>query len=75
MNLKKTPMLYSQYSKAGISNNRIFAVLLCLKHLLGIDRHWLDFVGNIDLLFDKYSDVKEHYMGFPENWKCYLIQM
>ena len=34
--LSKTPMLYKEYSEAGIGNNRILGVLLCLKHILKI---------------------------------------
>ena len=26
-----TPILYKEYTRAGIGNNRIFAVLLCMK--------------------------------------------
>lgn len=37
--LSKTPILYKEYSKAGIRNNRILGVLLCLRHLLMNDRH------------------------------------
>lgn len=67
--LSKTPMLYKEYSEAGIGNNRIFGVLLCLKHLLKTDSHWNIFVDNIELLFEKYESVDIKTMGFPENWK------
>lgn len=67
--LSKTPMLYKEYSQAGISNNRIFGVLLCLKQLLKNDRHWNLFVDNVELLFDKYEHVDMKTMGFPQNWK------
>ena len=32
--LSKTPMLYKEYSQAGIGNNRIFGILLCMKQIL-----------------------------------------
>lgn len=67
--LSKTPILYKEYSQAGIGNNRIFGVLLCLKNLLKNDVHWDLFVDKIELLFDKYESVNICTMGFPENWK------
>ena len=72
--LAKTPALYKQYSKQGISSMRVFATLLCLKHVLPDDRHWKDFVDLIENLLDKYSHVKIEAMGFPENWKEILIK-
>ena len=67
--LSKTPILYKEYSEAGIGNNRIFGVLLCLKHLLKSNDHWNLFVDKIELLFDKYESVDIKTMGFTENWK------
>lgn len=67
--LSKTPMLYKEYTQAGIGNNRIYGVLLCMKYLLKQDSHWNQFVDNIELLFDKYESVQISTMGFPENWK------
>ena len=37
--LSKTPILYKEYNEQGIKNNRIFGVLLCIKHLLKNDVH------------------------------------
>lgn len=67
--LSKTPILYKEYSKSGINNNRIFAVLLCLKYLLKTDVYWNLFVDKIEILFEKYENVDIRTMGFPENWK------
>ncbi len=67
--LSKTPILYKEYTRAGIGNNRIYGVLLCMKHLLKQDVHWNQFVDNIELLFDKYERVQASTMGFTENWK------
>ena len=67
--LSKTPILYKEYSQVGIGNNRIFGVLLCLKHLLKNDVHWRSFVDKIELLFEKYESVNISTMGFPETWK------
>lgn len=71
--LSKKPMLYKEYTQAGIGNNRIYGVLLCLKHLLKNDTHWNLFVDNVELLFDKYECVQISTMGFPENWKELLL--
>lgn len=67
--LSKTPILYKEYMREGIGNNRIFGVLLCMKHLLKDDTHWNQFVANIGLLFDKYESVQIRTMGFPDNWQ------
>lgn len=67
--MSKTPILYKEYTQAGIVNNRVFGVLLCLKHLLKNDGHWNLFVDKIEMLFDKYESVNIKTMGFPENWK------
>lgn len=67
--LSKTPILYKEYTQVGIGNNRIYGVLLCLKHLLKNDVHWNLFVDKIELLFDKYQYIKISTMGFPENWR------
>ena len=67
--LAKTPKLYKEYSEAGIGNNRIFGVLICIKQILKNDTHWNDFVENIELLFKRYKKVEFKTMGFPENWR------
>lgn len=72
--LSKTPMLYKEYSQAGIGNNRIFGVLLCMKQILKSDKHWNLYVDQIELLIDKYEKVDVKTMGFPENWKELLGQ-
>ena len=71
--LAKTPILYKQYSKDGIKNIRVFGVLLCIKHLNTKDPHWNDFVNSIAELIEKYPSVKIETMGFPDNWKDYLL--
>lgn len=70
--LSKTPILYKEYTQAGIGNNRIYAVLLCMKNLLKNDLHWNLFLDKIELLFDKYECVQIKTMGFPDNWKDIL---
>lgn len=67
--LSKAPMLYKEYTQIKIRNYTIYAVLLCMKHLLKNEIHWNLFVGNIELLFDKYDNVQIKTLGFPINWK------
>ncbi len=67
--LVKTPKLYSQYSKCGIKNNRIFGVILCMKHVLKNDKHWTTFTSDLEKLINKYNGIDIKTMGFPDNWK------
>lgn len=70
--LTKTPKLYQQDHKLGITNIRVFCILCCLKYILPSDRHWKEFVDTIQLLFEKYTHVDKSTMGFPENWMSIL---
>ena len=72
--MSKTPILYKEYSASGIGNNRIFGVLLCIKHILKNDVHWPIFVERIESLLEKYDCIDIKTMGFPENWKALLIK-
>lgn len=67
--LTKTPKLYCQDRKQGVTNNRIFGVLCCLKYLLPHDRHWIDFLNNLAQLFEKYPHTDKTTMGFTKNWQ------
>lgn len=69
----KTPSLYKQYTENGITNNRLYATIICMKHLLSCDEKWISFVNDIDSLFMKYPKVTIRTMGFPDNWKDYLM--
>lgn len=69
----KSPILYKQYDKIGIKNNRVFATLISLKHLLPNDRHWIEFIDTIELLIQKYPCADKLKIGFPECWKDVLI--
>lgn len=66
--LTKTPKLYQQDRNLGITNIRVFGILICLKHILPNDRHWIEFIDTILLLFEKYPHVEKSTMGFPDNW-------
>ena len=63
-----------KYTQAGIGNNRIFGVLLCMKQILKNDKHWNLYVDQIELLIDKYEKVDVKTMGFPDDWKKLLEQ-
>ncbi len=67
--LTKKPILYKQYVESGIDNNRIFAVLLCISHIVDRDDHWKKFIDDIENLIAKYSNIDINSMGFPKNWK------
>lgn len=67
--LSKTPKLYREFTLAGIGNNRIFGVLICMKFLLKRDLYWNIFIDNINELFNKYQEIDIKTMGFPTNWK------
>lgn len=72
-NMTITPKLYEQYSKSGISSLRVFASLLCMKHLLPNDEHWQMFIVKISLLIRDFSCVKPALMGFPyKEWEIIL---
>ena len=70
--LTKKPMLYDQYKTSGITNSRIFGILLCIKHLLSTNSHWQLFVDNLDEIIQKHPFVDLKTMGFPKEWKNYL---
>lgn len=70
----KTPVLYKEYTQAGIGNNRMFGVLLCMKQILKNDNHWNTYVDQIEALINKYKHVDVKTMGFSENWKELLLR-
>jgi len=70
--LSKTPILYKEYTQAGVGNNRIFGLLLCIRILLKKDPHWNMYVDDIAMLLDKYENIDMKAMGFPENWEDLL---
>ena len=72
--LTKTPRLYPHDFQKGISNNRIFSTIYCIKYLLPNDNHWKAFLDSISLLFEKHPHVDKKTMGFPEDWKMLLLQ-
>ncbi len=75
----KTPILYNEYSiqgrgeKGRIPNNRLFATLLCLRHILKDNKNWIEFVGELVRLIEKYPNVDISTMGFPDDWEDLLV--
>lgn len=71
--LTKTPRLYPSDRALGVSNARIFGVLLCMKYIVTNDDHWTRFINSIALLFQQYPHANKSTMGFPENWRELLL--
>ena len=71
--LSKTPRLYKEYTKAGIRNNQIFAVLLCMKHIFGASDQWKECVVQIEKLINIYKIDEKNTLGFPPNWFDLLV--
>ena len=73
--LTKTPILYKQYGskkraeKGKVANNRLFATLLCIKHILSGHKKWNGFVDELKALIEKYDIVDITTMGFPDDWE------
>ena len=70
--LTKKPKLYKEDQVLGVSNERIFGVLCCMKHLLSEDASWEKFLNDMATLFRKHPKTDIKTMGFPQNWKDIL---
>ncbi len=71
----KTPDLYREYTRNGIGNQRVYATLICLRHLLPNNDHWARFIGEIGMLINDFPCVNIRYMGFPGAvWGEYLLR-
>lgn len=68
----KTPKLYPTDREKGITNNRLFGILICMKHMIGSTTSWSDFVVSIEKLFENHPHVQKQTMGFPDSWKNLL---
>lgn len=71
--LIKKPTLYKEYLKDNIQNDRIFAIILCLKYLLNKDEQWNSFITKLSALIEEYDEIEFKYIGFPDNWENLLI--
>ncbi len=69
--LTKTPKLYKEYLKKGISNNSIFASIINLK-ILAEEDYYNRFHSDLLKIIDKYPSVDLKHLGFIEGWKGIL---
>ncbi|WP_085875556.1 Abi family protein [Peptoniphilus vaginalis] len=65
--LTKTPKLYREFSRLGISNNTIFASIINLKILAEGD-YYDKFHTDLLELINKYPSVELKYLGFIGKW-------
>ena len=70
--LTKKPKIYKEDQVLGVSNERIFGVLCCMKHLLSEDASWGKFLYDMATLFQNHPKTDIKTMGFPQNWKDIL---
>ncbi len=70
--LTKKPKIYKEDQVLGVSNERIFGVLCCMKHLLSEDASWGKFLYDMAMLFQNHPKTDIKTMGFPQNWKDIL---
>lgn len=66
--LTKTPKLYKEYLKQGISNNTIFASIINLK-ILAEDDYYDKFHSDLLEIINKYPLVELKHLGFIRNWQ------
>ena len=66
--LTKKPMMYKQYSEMDVSNERIFAVLLCMKKLINDESKWHSFVDRVEALIIRHKSINTKSIGFIDNW-------
>ena len=61
-------MLYREYK--GINNYRIFAVIVCMKHIIKNEILWVTFKNDLLALVEKYStSINLEYIGFKDGWE------
>ena len=68
--LTKTPKLYKEYLKKGVSNSTIFASILNLK-VLAENEHYNEFYSKLSEIIDKYPLVDLKHLGFVNNWQTF----
>lgn len=69
--LTKTPRLYREYLKLGISNNTIFASILNLK-ILANENYYKKFYHDLFSIIHRYPTVDLKQLGFVDNWEKLL---
>jgi len=71
--LSKKPALYAQYSGYGVENDRVFSIMVCIKHIIPNDGAWHEFVETVNLLLEQYPVVEMSKIGFIPEWKDILL--
>lgn len=69
--LTKTPKLYREYLRQGISNNTIFASIINLK-ILSNQEYFEKFYSDLLEIINKYPTVELKHLGFIEKWENIL---
>ena len=69
--LTKTPKLYREYLKLGVSNNTIFASIINLKILAG-DDYYDKFHSDLLEIINKYPSAELNHLGFIRNWQSII---
>lgn len=69
--LTKTPKLYREYLRQGISNNTIFASIINLK-ILANQEYYEKFYSDLLEIINKYGSVELKHLGFIEKWESIL---
>ena len=66
----KTPALYP--SESNYASNKLFPLLLVMKHIVGSRDLWKEFVDGLEKLMIEYPEANPAFMGFPANWQQVL---
>jgi abortive infection bacteriophage resistance protein len=70
-----TPKMPKGAYRAEAAQHRIFDQVYLMMQLYPEEFEWNDIVGDIDTLLMTYkSDIELHAIGFPDDWKKYLIK-
>ena len=69
--LTKTPKLYREYLRQGISNNTIFASIINLK-IMSNQEYFEKFYSDLLEIINKYPTVELKHLGFIEKWESIL---
>ncbi len=70
--------MYKQYNdknrgdKGKITNNRLFATIVCIKHILSDTKQWNEFVDKLEESISKYEVADISTMGFVDDWRDIL---
>ncbi|MBE5807144.1 MAG: hypothetical protein E7317_02265 [Clostridiales bacterium] len=63
----KTPALYP--ADSAYAGNKLFPLLIVMKHIVGKRELWDNFVDDLTKLITDYPEAIPAFMGFPANWE------